>query len=242
MKDKDNIHSGHRARLNDLIFKAGVENVTEIQAVEGFLMLIVPRIDVNPLAHELLARFGNFANILDADIVDLVQMKGLSQITATKIKNFRQYFNLYTLSKMKKRMSVKDNKTFYKYLETLLRYEEIEYLYVFAIDNAFRIKQMRKTSMESFKETGMPPYEIVNLINSTHAKYLVLAHNHPNGRANHSDADSDATKYIEYLAEPYDCKVLDSFVVGQDGIYSEKQESYIKTFDNDENLLDGFFD
>ncbi len=241
MKDKNNIHSGHRARLNELIYKAGVENVTEIQAVEGFLTLIVPRVDVNPLAHELLARFGNFANILDADIVDLMQVKGLSQITATKIKNFRQYFNFYTLTKMKKRMSVKDSESFYKYLATLLRYEEIEYLYIFAVDNAFRIKQMRKTDLESVRETGISPYEIVNLVTSTHAKYLIVAHNHPNGRADHSDSDSDATIYVEHLAEPYNCKVLDSFVVGQDGIYSEKQKSYVITFKDDENLLDGYF-
>lgn len=241
MKDEKNIHSGHRVRLNELILNVGVENVSDIQAVEGFLTLIVPRVDVNPLAHSLLEHFGNFSNILDAEISDLEQVKGLSHVTATKIKNFRQYFTLYTITKMKKRLSVKDNKQFYYYLEQLLRYEEIEFLYIFAIDNAYRIKQMRKKDLDSIRETGVSPYEVMNLITSTHAKYLIIAHNHPNGRADRSDTDSDATNYISHIAEPYSCTVLDSFVVGQDGIYSEKQQSYAKKFDDDENLLDGYF-
>ena len=71
MEQKKSIHSGHRERLTNLVDKSGIENVSPIQAVEFFLTYIIPRVDVNPLAHRLLDKFETFGNILDASENDL---------------------------------------------------------------------------------------------------------------------------------------------------------------------------
>lgn len=75
MKKKEKIsHEGHRERLLNLVYNVGLENVSEVQAVEYFLTYVFPRGDVNPLAHTLLNRFGNFANIVDADYNELIKL------------------------------------------------------------------------------------------------------------------------------------------------------------------------
>lgn len=61
---KETIHQGHRQRLTNLVDNAGLENLSDVQAVEYLLTFVFPRGDVNPLAHRLLNHFGNIANIL----------------------------------------------------------------------------------------------------------------------------------------------------------------------------------
>ena len=53
---------------------------------------------------------------------------------------------------------------------------------------------------------------------------------HPCGKALPSADDHDAVLYIEQLLKNLDCKLIDSFIVGKDGIYSEKQSSYARIF------------
>ncbi len=232
MKENNNIHNGHRARLTDLVFNVGMKNITNVQAVETFLTYIIPRKDVNPISHALINKFGSFSNIIDADINDLMQIPGISELSAKKIKNFKEIFTFYTYTKIKPRQSIKNSGEFLDILVELLRYNSTENLYIFAIDNALRLLQLRQYNLEEVREVGIAPLEILNLMNSTHASYLAVAHNHPNGVANHSDKDSAAAQRIKEIIQPYNCKFIDSFVVGEDGVYSEEQHAYVRRFDD----------
>lgn len=239
-KDKEPTHDGHRARLTDLVLKAGLENVSKIQAVEYFLTYIFPRGDVNPLAHRLLDRYGTFANIVDAEIEDLVTVKGINQRSASKIKLFSDMIFYYSTCKMQKRLSLKNNAEFLNYIEQLLRFRNTENLFMFAIDHGFKLIQMRKFDLKHVREVGVTPYELYNFISSTKLSYLAVAHNHPNGTARPSPDDNNAITYIESLISNFDCKLLDSFILGNDGIYSEKQECFLRYFDSTNNIINFF--
>ena len=89
-KNDDVSHDGHRERLTKLIEASGIENVSKVQAVEYFLTYIIPRGDVNPLAHRLLDKFDNFGNIIDASEGDLKSVKGINERSAKKIKLFNE--------------------------------------------------------------------------------------------------------------------------------------------------------
>ena len=56
--DEAHMHAGHRNRLLNTIYAVGIENVSDVQAMEFILFYIFPRGDVNPLAHRLLYEFG----------------------------------------------------------------------------------------------------------------------------------------------------------------------------------------
>ena len=54
-----NEHAGHRNRLRESFIQNGVEGMADHQVLELLLTYALPRMDVNPLAHRLLARFGS---------------------------------------------------------------------------------------------------------------------------------------------------------------------------------------
>ena len=116
MKNNDVSHEGHRERLLNLIDNAGIENVSKIQAVEYFLTYIFPRGDVNPLAHRLLDRYGNFANIINASPVDLIKVKGINERSTKKITLFSQLIDLYAISSMEEKISIDDRDEFFVFI------------------------------------------------------------------------------------------------------------------------------
>lgn len=236
MEEIEQLHSGHRDRLTETILKAGTDNLNQVQIVEYFLTYIFPRGDVNPLAHKLLNKYETFANIIDAEISDLCTIKGINTRSATKIKLFGEMINYYSSSKMTQKVNLRNTGEFLDLLEQLLRLQSVENLYLFAIDHNFNLIQKRKFDLKKVRSVGITPYDLFNFIASTKLSYLIVAHNHPSGTAQASPDDHDAATYINQLLETFDCKLIDSFIIGKDGIYSENQNAFVRKFATTKNV------
>ena len=98
----DNDHHGHRQRLRDRIKSGAFESMQDYQVLEYALTFVVPFKDVNPLAHELVKTFGSFGAVLEADIEDLKQIKGISDVTACFLTSLPKIFNFYEKEKNNK--------------------------------------------------------------------------------------------------------------------------------------------
>lgn len=230
--NNDVSHDGHRERLTNLIDKSGIENVSSIQAVEYFLTYIFPRGDVNPLAHRLLDKYETFANIINASPNDLKSVKGINERSAKKITHFAQLFDLYATSSMGKNISIDDREEFLDMTEQLLRFKTTEDLVLFAFNSKYMLTHKRKYNNKSIDEVTVSTYEIYDFLASSKPAYMVVAHNHPGGSAMPSPNDQNATDFIENMVGNFKCKLIDSFIIGVDGILSLKQLAFVRTFHN----------
>src|SRR5262245_56132066 len=68
---------GHRERLRARFMEAGADALPDYELLELLLARTIPRRDTKPLAKELLARFGSFADVLAASPERLKAVKGL---------------------------------------------------------------------------------------------------------------------------------------------------------------------
>ena len=59
------MHSGHRARLRQRFFEEGLSGFAPHEALELLLCFAIPQRDVNPLAHQLIERFGSLSAVLE---------------------------------------------------------------------------------------------------------------------------------------------------------------------------------
>lgn len=90
--ENKNPHINHRRRLYALTEKIGIDNLTDIQAMELLLTYIIPRKDTNEVAHALLDEFGTFAGVLDAPISALEKISGVGHRTAQMISFMKGFF------------------------------------------------------------------------------------------------------------------------------------------------------
>ena len=70
-------YHGHRERLRARFREAGAEAVSDYELLELVLFRAIPQRDVKPLAKELIAKFGSFAEVVAAPRARLAEIKGI---------------------------------------------------------------------------------------------------------------------------------------------------------------------
>jgi DNA repair protein RadC len=79
-------YHGHRERLRSRFREAGAEAVSDYELLELVPFRAIPQRDVKPLAKELIAKFGSFAEVVAAPQARLAEVKGLGDAAITELK------------------------------------------------------------------------------------------------------------------------------------------------------------
>lgn len=77
--DLFDLHDGHRQRLRGRIMRGGLEDLAPHELVEFLLYYVIPRQDVNDLAHRLLERFGSLQGLLGAGEEEMLAVEGMNE-------------------------------------------------------------------------------------------------------------------------------------------------------------------
>lgn len=227
---KGEIHKGHRGRLVETALEAGVENLTDIQAMELFLTYILPRVDTNETSHRLLDKFNNFTNTIDGSLGDLMNVYGINERSAKKIVLFRQFVDLYCISRFKKKFKVKNYKELIDVCEDYLRFQNTENCILVAISGSRYVTQIRRMKSESSMEVGINLVEVANFLTSSKAAGLAIAHCHPYGVASPSDKDVEGFGEILKLCKMMGVDFIDSYIIGENGVFSQKNNKLERTY------------
>src|SRR6185436_2661489 len=73
----------HRKRLRDRFQKTGIDGLHDYELIELLLTYAMPRVDVKPIAKELIKRFGGLAGTMDATRGELEAVAGMGPVSAT---------------------------------------------------------------------------------------------------------------------------------------------------------------
>ena len=222
-KKKDNIHKNHRKRLIDVVLKSGIENVSEVQALEFILTLAIPRKDVNPLAHLLLAKFGSFANVLDAELYALQSVEGMGERSAKILKILPNVLKYYNKSSAFKQY-LSDMGSMYDHAESFYLNDQTERLFLTCLDKKNKVILSEKIMDGGPESVKLDIQFITSVLINSKAKGFVLVHNHPNTTCYPSKNDIDVTKVVENVANLIGVFLVDHIIVGEDGCYSIKLE------------------
>ena len=83
-------HEGHRGRLKERFLASGAVDLTEGETVELLLTYAMPRKDVRIPAEELLRTFGGLFSVLDASILELTAVEGITRHAAILVRLVRE--------------------------------------------------------------------------------------------------------------------------------------------------------
>jgi len=228
--EKKCIHDGHRDRLLNTVIQGGLDNLSEIQITEYMLFYILPRGDVNPLAHRLNDRFGNIANIIDASESELMEIDGIGERAAKKIMGLNELFNKVNDYRANRNYSFQTLENVADYFEELLRFATTETFYIIALDHSYNFLNKKKVESVSSGSVGITPLSVASFLSSTKAGAVIIAHNHPSGYCTPSKADVESTSKLKSLIESLGSRFLDHIIVGTNGIYSVTNDLIIRQF------------
>ncbi|MES9962199.1 MAG: DNA repair protein RadC [Candidatus Sedimenticola sp. 20ELBAFRAG] len=105
-------------------------------------------------------------------------------------------------------------------------YEHESFLVVF-LDNRHRVIDVEELFRGTIDGASVYPREVVKTALINNAAAIILAHNHPSGVAEPSQADQAITDRIKAALNLVDIRVLDHFVIGGGTYVSFAERGYL---------------
>ena len=222
----ENIHKDHRSRLKNQFLSNGGETLTDIQILELLLFFSIPQKDTNPLAHELINRFGSVKDVLFADTEALTSVSGIKDNTATLIKLVNYLFRFISKpSDVNIISSVFDAKS---YCESLFKGVDVEQFYVICLSKENMIKNVKLIQSGTSDEMQVEIRNITKLAIESKSNRLIITHNHPYGSATMSDEDCAFTYSLMCSSMLNGIDVVDHIIVGRDSVNSLASQNILK--------------
>ncbi|MGQ3674910.1 RadC family protein [Xanthobacter sp. TB0139] len=210
-------YHGHRDRLRARFRAAGGQALAEYELLELILFRAIPRRDVKPLAKDLLARFGSFAEVVSAPPALLAEVPGVKDAIITELKIVEAAAQHFARAQVKNRPVLSSWSAVIDYCRTAMAYAEREQVRVLFLDkrNQLIVDEVLQTG--TIDHAPIYPREVVKRALEVSASAIILCHNHPSGDPSPSRADIDMTHRIIGVAKPLGIEVHDHIIVGKEG-------------------------
>lgn len=210
----DNPHDGHRERLRTRFRESTLDNFAPHEALELLLSYCIPKRDVNPLAHQLIDRFGSFSQVLDAAPEELEKVAGIGSYSATFLRLVAQTAGYYQRDKFQKRQRLLTAAAMGRYCTSLFLNDTVEKLYIISLNIHGVLLNHTLICTGSLDELVIYAREVVNAALRSNAYAVALTHNHPGGSLSPSAMDVQTTMEIRSALNAIDIPLLDHIIVG----------------------------
>ena len=155
------IHDGHRQRLKDRFCKEGLDHFEEHQVLELLLFYCIPRIDTNPIAHELLHRFGSLAQVLEAPVEELEKVQGIGHNAAVFLSLITAAGRYYQVNCASRNVVLTSVEACGRYLMPFFYGQRNELVYLLCLDAKCKVLCCKKIGEGSVNSAGVPIRRIV---------------------------------------------------------------------------------
>lgn len=215
-------HAGHRQRLRERFRKGGADALPDYELLELLLFRALPRRDTKGIAKQLLARFGTFAEVINAPEQRLKEVKDVGESVITELKLVRAAALRMMRSELVQRPALSSWKQVLDYLYAAQSHEHREQFRILFLDKRNRLIADEVQQQGTVDHTPVYVREVVKRALELSATAIILVHNHPSGDPTPSRADIDMTKQIIQSAAPLGISVHDHIIVGREGHASLK--------------------
>ena len=214
---------GHRKRIKEKYKTNGFKGWLDYEILEFALSYAIPRKDTKPIAKSLLSHFRTFNGVLDAEVIELENIKGLSRHSALFIRLLKDTAVCYSEKDLYNRDLVSSPKNVYDYLKISLKgsnNEEFKALFLNNRNHLLAIETLQKGTID---KSVVYPRKIIERALYNNATNVIIAHNHPSGSLTPSKDDITVTRVIKDALGTIDIILLDHIIIGGNGYFSFKE-------------------
>ncbi|KFA58277.1 hypothetical protein A9G34_06710 [Gilliamella sp. Choc4-2] len=209
------------------LLKFGVEALSDAELLALFLRTGTRNLPVLALSQSLLNDFGSLYNLINASHQDFCQKNGLGTAKYTQLKAVVELSSRYLKVKMAHENLLSSPSVTHHYLASRLANKDREIFMVIFLDNQHHVISSEEMFVGTYNCVEVHPREIVRRALQHNAAALILAHNHPSGMAEPSQADRHLTQKIEEVCRLVDIRVIDHIVIGKGEYVSFAERRWI---------------
>ncbi len=166
------------------------------------------------LSARLLQRHGNLRRLFHADERALAAEQGIGPVRLGILKALPELAKRYFEQTLPPGQVIRSPADTESFLMARLRHLPHELFCCIYLDNRHRIIAFEELFRGTIDGTSVYPREVVKQALGANAAAVILAHNHPSGVAEPSQADERITRRLKSALELVDIRLLDHFVIG----------------------------
>jgi DNA repair protein RadC len=211
------LYLGHRERLKDRFLVGGADAMPDYELLEMVLFRAIRRGDTKPIAKQLIARFGSFAEVISAPANLLMEVKGVGPSIVTELKLIRAAALRLTKGEVINRPVLSTWNAIIDYCRAAMAFEDVETFRLLFLDKKNQLIADEKQQVGTVDHTPVYVREVVKRALELSASAIILVHNHPSGDPTPSLADIDMTKKIIVAADKLNILIHDHIIIGRKG-------------------------
>lgn len=200
-------------RPREKLLRQGVGALTDAELVAVFLRTGVKGKSAVDLGRELLDRFGGLSGLCRADKNTACAAPGVGEAKYALLQAVMEMARRTLNEDMQAGNALDSPDAVRAYLRLLLHAKEYEVFCCVFLDAQNRVIAVEELFRGTLTQTSVYPREIVKRALFHNAGALILAHNHPSGVAEPSQADRQLTRHLAEALALVDIRVLDHFIV-----------------------------
>lgn len=223
MAETENIHAGHRERMKSRFRDMGATGFESHQLIEMLLFFGIPRKDTNTLAHRLVNTFGTLSALFDAPFEELMKVEGMTVNAATLIRLCDGLMEECQRERFSADRVLDTTEKLAHYILPRFVGVQTERVMLVCMDNTGRVLADGVLSEGSVTSSEINIRQALQLALRCNATMVVMAHNHPGGKATPSREDLEATMAMAKALAVADIRLVDHLVVAGDTYTSMRE-------------------
>lgn len=214
MDKKVNLHEHHRQRMKNRALIEGLDNFEPHNVLELMLFFVLPQVDTNDIAHELINRFGSFEAVFSAPIEELVKITGVKHHAATFLKLLPEFSRYYAQEQANPKIVKRPSKE--QIAEMFLSYfigRTEETVVCMFLDEKGYLIDIKPMFSGSINSVSFSYRQLVNEALCLNAYKVAVAHNHPSSAPIPSQEDIDTYRNLKRSLAQMHIDLIDSYIV-----------------------------
>ena len=218
---------GNKSMPREKLLKYGASSLSDVELLALFLRTGCRGMNVLAFAQHLLDKFGSLSRLLSADYSQFNDVKGIGAAKYSQLNAIAELARRYYYSRGVEELTLKGPDSVREFIQSQLTTAEREIFVVIFLDNQHRVIKYSPMFSGTLNHVEVHPREIVREAMKSNAAALILAHNHPSGRAEPSKADRVITERIVKACLFMEIRVLDHLVIGRGEYVSFAERGWI---------------
>ncbi|CAM4348787.1 RadC family protein [Kerstersia similis] len=165
------------------------------------------------LARQLLQGFGGLRQLLAADRAALAAIPGLGPAKSCQLVATMELARRSCAEALQDDNVMQQPEAVARYCAAHLAHLRIEHCIALYLDNRLRLLACRTLSQGTTNQASVYVGEVVRSALAHHASAMILAHNHPSGSLEPSQADIELTRKAKAALALVDIKLVDHLII-----------------------------
>lgn len=214
-------------RPREKLLQRGATALSDAELLAIFLRTGVVGKSAVDLARELLRHFGSLNDLFAATEADFCSIHGMGQAKYVQLQAVLEMSRRALQEELRCGDVLGSPQAVRDYLHLLLAERQQEVFIVLFLDTQNRVVAFEELFQGTLGQTSVYPREVVKRALVHNAASVILAHNHPSGLAQPSQADRLLTEALKQALSLVDVHVLDHFIVVSGKMFSFVEQGLI---------------